>query len=89
MKRFRILEDSVTFSLVIEQSVQGNTSSEKQPFLWGPDSTLGVGACGRSSPYNQETKCDGKALEVTTDLWKVEQEIRCFGMVTETRRTEH
>ena len=27
-----------------------NTSSEQQPFHWGPDSTLGVGAWGGSSP---------------------------------------
>ena len=38
---------------------------------------------------NQETKCEGKALEVTTALWKVEQESRCFATVSETRRTQH
>ena len=43
-KRFRIFEDSAPFSLLIKQSVQENTSSEQQPFHWGPDSTLGVGA---------------------------------------------
>ena len=71
MKRFRIFEDSAPFSLVIKQSVQKNTSSEQQAFHWVPDSTLGVGAWGGSSPSNQETKCEGKALEVTTALWKV------------------
>ena len=44
MKRFRIFEHSAPFSLVIKQSVQENTSSEQQPFHWGPDSTLAVGA---------------------------------------------
>ena len=32
---------------------------------------------------------EGKALEVTRALWKVEQESRCFGNVSETRRTQH
>ena len=50
MKRFRIFEDSVPFSLVIKQSVQKNTSTERQAFHWVPDSTLGVGAWGGSSP---------------------------------------
>ena len=63
MKRFRIFEDSVPFSLVIKQSIQENTSIEQQPFHWDPDSTLVVGAWGGSSPKNQETKCEGKALE--------------------------
>ena len=58
-------------------------------FSWDPDSTLGVGAWGGSSAKNQETKCEGKALEITTDLWKVEQESRCFDTVSETRRTQH
>ena len=89
MKRFRIFEDSAPFSLVIKQSVQENNSSEQQPFHWDPDSILGVGDWGGSSPYNQETKCEGKALEVTTPLWKVEQESRGFGTMSETRRTQH
>ena len=89
MKRLRIFEDSAPFHLVIKQSVQENTSSEQQPFHWGPDSTLGVGAWGDSRPLHQETKCEGKALEVTTALWKVEQEARGFGTVSETRRTQH
>ena len=89
MKRFRIFEDLAPFLLVIKQSIQEKTSSEQQPFHWDPDSTLGVGAWGGSSPENQETKCEGKALEVMTALWKVEQESRCFGTVSETRRTQH
>ena len=28
-------------------------------------------------------------VEVTTALWKVEEESRCFGTVSETRRTQH
>ena len=89
MKRFRIFEDSAHFSLVIKQSVQENTSSEEQTFHFVPDTTLGVGAWGGSSPKNQETNCEGKALEVRTALWKVEEESRCFGTVRETRRTQH
>ena len=42
-------------------------------FTGDPDSTLGVGAWGGSSPKNQETKCEEKALEVTVALWKAEQ----------------
>ena len=48
-----------------------------------------VWGLGRIQPLNQETKCEGKALEVTTALWKVEQESRCFGTVSETRQTQH
>ena len=36
MKKFRIFEDSAPFFLAIKQSVQENTSSEQQPFHWGP-----------------------------------------------------
>ena len=75
--------------MVIKQSVQENTSSEQQPFHWGPRFHIGCRASGGSSPEKQETKCEGKALEVTTALWKVEQESRCFGTVIETRRTQH
>ena len=89
MKRFRIFEESAHFSLVRKQSIQENTTSEQQPFHRDPYSTLVVGAWGGSSPKNQETKCEGKALEVTTALWKEEQESRCFGTVSETRRTQH
>ena len=89
MKRFRIFEESAPFSLVIKQSVQENTSSDQQFFNGDPDSTLGVGAWRGSSPYNQETKCEGKALEVTTALWNAEQESMCFYTVSETRRTQH
>ena len=52
-------------------------------------STLVVLAWEGSSPKNKETKCEGKALEVTTALWKVEQEARCFYTVSETRRIHH
>ena len=75
--------------LVIMQSVQENTSIEQQPFHCGPRFHIRVGAWGRSSHENQETNCEGKALEVKTALWKVEQESRCFGTVSETRRTQH
>ena len=85
MKRVRIFEDSAPFSLVIKQSVQENTSSEQQHLHWDPDSTLGVGAwASRIQPLEQERKCEGKALEVKTALWKVEQESRCFRTVSET-----
>ena len=50
MKRFRIFEDSAPFSLVIKQSVQENTSSNRSLFNGDPDSILGVGAWGGSSP---------------------------------------
>ena len=51
MKRFRIFEDSVPFSLVIKQSVQKNTPPANSSLFTGdPDSTLGVGAWGGSSP---------------------------------------
>ena len=32
---------------------------------------------------------EGKALEVTTALWKLEEESRSFRAVSETRRTQH
>ena len=45
MKSFRIFEDSATFSMVIKQNVQENTSSEKiSLFPRDPDSTLLVWA---------------------------------------------
>ena len=47
MKRFRIFEDSAPFSLVIKQSVQENTSSEQQPFHWGPRFHIGCRGLGR------------------------------------------
>ena len=71
-----------------KQSIQENTSSEQQPFQLVPDSTLGVGTWGGSSPQNQETKCEVKAPEVTSALLKEEQESRCFGTVSETRQTQ-
>ena len=86
MKRFRIYEDSAPFSLVIKQSVQEITSSEQQPFHWGPRFHNGCRGLGLEDPaLNQDKKCEGKALEVTTALWKVEQESRFFGTVSETR----
>ena len=72
-----------------KQSVQENTSSEQQPFHWGPRFHIGWRGLGRIQPLNQETKCEGKAREVTTALWKVEQESRCFCTVRETGRTQH
>ena len=50
MKRYTIFEDSAPISLVIKESVQENTSSEQNLFTRDPDSTLGVGAWGGSSP---------------------------------------
>ena len=84
MKKFRIFEDSAPFSLVIKQSVQGHTSSEQQPFHWGPLFHIGCRGLGRIQPLEPRNKVLGKALVVTTALWKVEQESRCFGSVSET-----
>ena len=50
MKKFRIFEDSAPFSMVIMQSVQENTTSDSSLFTGDPESTLGVGASGGSSP---------------------------------------
>ena len=52
----------------------GNHLQRTAAFSWDPDSTLGVGAWGGSSAKNQETKCEGKALEITMALRTVEQE---------------
>ena len=60
-----------------------------QGFIWDPDSTLVVWAGEVSSTYSQETNCENKVLEVILALLKVEQESRCFGTVSETRRTQH
>ena len=70
--------------ICIKQSVQENSSSEQQPFHWGPRFHIGCRGLGRIQPLEPETKCEGKALEVTMALWKVEQESRCFGTVSET-----
>ena len=50
--------------------------------------THGVEAWDGSSPENPETKCEEKGLEVTSAIWKLERESRCFGSVSETRRTQ-
>ena len=50
MKRFRIYEDSAPFSMVIKQSVQEITSSEQQPFPWGPRFYNGCRGLGRIQP---------------------------------------
>ena len=89
MKRFRIFEDSAPFSLVTKQSVQENTSSEQQPFPWGPRFQIVCRGLGRIQPLEPRNNVLGKDLEVTTALWKVEQESRCFGTMSETRRTQH
>ena len=81
MKRFRIFEDSAPFSLVIKQSVQGNTSSEQQPYHWGPRFHIGCRGPGRIQPLEPRNKVEGKALEVRKALWKVEQESMCFATV--------
>ena len=85
MKRFRIFEDSAPFTLVIKQSVQENTSSEQQLFHWGHRFHIGCRGLGRIQPLEPRNKVRGKALEVTTALWKVEQDSRCFGTLSETR----
>ena len=36
----------------------------------------------------KKNKCEVKSLEVTSSLWKVEEESMCFGTVSETRRTQ-
>ena len=89
MKRFRIFEDTAPFALVIKQSIKENTSSEQQPFHCGPRFHIGCRALEGSSTLYQETKCEEEALEVASALSKVEQESRCFGTVSETRRTQH
>ena len=89
MKTFRIYEESAPFSLVIKQSNQENTSSEQQPFHWGPQFHIGCRGLGSIQPLEpRKTNCEGKALE-SLQLWKVEQESMCFGTVSETRRTQH
>ena len=50
MKRFRIYEDSAPFSLIIKQSVQEITSSEEQPFHWGPRYHIGCRGLGLEDP---------------------------------------
>ena len=58
-------------------------------FTLGPRFHFGCRGLGRIQPLDQETKCEGKALEITTALWNGEQESRCFDTVSETRRTQH
>ena len=89
MKRSRMFEDSAPFPLVIKQSVQEITSSEQQPFHWGPRFDIGCRGLGRIQPLEPRNKVRRESPEVTTALWKVEQESRCFGTVSETRRTQH
>ena len=45
----------------------------------------GLEAWEGSSPENPETKCEEKDLEVTSALWKMEQESMSFGTVSEIR----
>ena len=68
MKKFKNIVDSVPFLLVLKKSVQDNTFSYHPSFLWEPDSPLGECALEASSTYNQETKCEEKALEVTSAI---------------------
>ena len=88
MQRFRIFEDSAPFSLVIKHGIHENTSSEQQPFHWDPRFHIGCRGLGRIQPLTKK-QSEGKALEVTTALLKVEQESRVFGTVSETQRTQH
>ena len=75
--------------IVIKQSVQENASSKQQPFHWGPLFHIGCRGLGRIQLLEQETICEGKALEVTTALGNGEQESRCFDTMSETRCTQH
>ena len=53
---FKNIEDSAPFSLVIKQSVQENTSSEQQPFHWGPRFHIGCSVLGRIQPLEPRNK---------------------------------
>ena len=65
-----------------------NTSSEQQPFDWGPRFHSGCRVLGRIQPLEPRTKCEGNALEVTMALWNAEQLSRCFDTLSETRRRQ-
>ena len=56
MKRFRIFEHSSPFPLVIELSVQENTSREKQLFHWGPWFHIGCKDLRRIQPLEPRNK---------------------------------
>ena len=58
-------------------------------FHWGTRFHIGCRGLGRIQLLEQETICEGKALEVTTALGNGEQESRCFDTMSETRRTQH
>ena len=58
MKTFRIFEESAPFSLVIKQSVEGNTSSL---FTGDPESTLGVGP-GKVPALRTKKQCVRRKL---------------------------
>ena len=50
MKMFRMFEDSAPFSLVINRASRKTALANSSLFTGDPDSTLGVGAWGDSSP---------------------------------------
>ena len=56
MKRFRILEDSAPFSLVINRASRKTPPANNSHFTVDPDSTLGVGAWGSSKPLEIRNK---------------------------------
>ena len=56
MKRLRIFEDAEPFSFVIKRSVQENSSSEQQPFHWGPRFYIGCRVLGKMQPLEPRNK---------------------------------
>ena len=83
MKRFRIFEDSAPFLLFIEKSVQEKTQANISLLTGDPISHWVYGP--GKDPALRTKKCEDKALEVTSALWKVEQESSCIGTLSETR----
>ena len=78
-------------ALLIGNNVErpGKHLQRTEPFHWGSPFHIGCRGLGRIQPLEPKSKCEGKALEVTTTLWKEEQEPWGFGTVSETRRTQH
>ena len=68
----RNLEDSTPFLLVIKKSVREKNHANISLFT-GDRYHIGCMGLGKIHSYNQETKCEDKALEVTSALWKVEE----------------
>ena len=66
----------------------GKQLQRTSAFSQGPRFHIVCMGLGSFQPLEPRNKCEGKALEVTMALWKVEQESRSFGTVIETR-TQH